>query len=168
MNKINRYKWIIALLVVLNLTMAATIVTKHYQGQQQQESILTDPDSNVRVNGRYFRQELGFDNDQMQVFRKANRAFQPEARLLLAQIDSLKLVSFEELNKPTPDTLLLHELAKDIGEKHGKLKLSTHRFYRQIRSVCTPEQAKELQNIFSPLFREAAPCSEKNNHKNKP
>jgi len=169
MNNSSIYKWIIALLVVLNLTTAGTILVNRYQSRQQNETILTD--SNVRVNGRYMRQELGFDNEQMAVFRKANRAFQPEARKLLTQIDSLKQVSFVELNKLNPDTLVLNTLATQIGDNHGKLKQATHRFYIQIRSVCTPEQAKQFQTIFTPLFRDEAPCNRETNrnfqHKNK-
>ncbi len=164
MNKSTLYKWIIALLVVLNLTTAGTILVNRYRGQQESESILTD--SNIRVNGRYFRQEIGFDNDQMLVFRNANRAFQPEARQLLHQIDSLKQLSFVELNALNPDTLILNQLATQIGEKHGHLKVATHRFYLQVRSACTPEQAIQIQKIFTPLFKDETPCAPQQNKQN--
>lgn len=99
------------------------------------------------------------------VFRQANRAFQPEARQLLQQIDSLKQASFVELNALNPDTLILNQLATQIGEKHGHLKLATHRFYLQVRSACTPEQATQLQEIFTPLYKDETPCApQKNKH----
>lgn len=165
MNKSRVYKWIIALLVVLNLSTIGTILVNRYHNEQQSESIVTD--STIRVNGRYFRKEIGFDNKQMQHFRKANRTFQPRARQLLFQIDSLKQESFDELNELKPDTLHLNLLAAQIGEKHGQLKKATHSFYLAVKQACTPEQALRLREIFSPLFKDATPCTDqKNQHIN--
>lgn len=166
MNKLSTYKLVIALLIALNLTTVGTILVNQYKVRQEKESILIDPESNVRINGRYFRHELGFDNHQMQEFRTVNRAFQPAARNLLMQIDSLKNESFVELNLATPDTVKLNRIASEIGNRHGQLKHSTHRYYMQVRTICTPEQAGKLQEVFVPLFR-AAPCGATRNKKMK-
>ena len=162
MNKTKLYGWIIVLLAVLNLTTIGTVVVHHIQHTQLEDAFTLDSENNVRINGRYFKQELGFDSDQMQVFRTANRAFQPTARNLLSTIDSLKLAAFEELHHEQPDTLTLNQLAIEIGYQHGKLKQLTHHFYLQIKNTCNTEQALELQKVFSPLFRDDH-CNTMNN-----
>ena len=169
MNKLALYRWTIALLVVLNLTTIATIWIHNSRDKSEQESIVVDPVQNIRVNGRYFRQEIGFDNDQMQIFRNANRAFQPTARKLLAQLDSLKMISFEEINKQQPDTIQLNLIATEIGNCHSDLKRETHRFYLTILSISTAEQSEKIKATFTPLFR-GSNCSpltnqqQQNNH----
>ena len=152
MNKLSVYKWTIALLVVLNLTTIGTILVHHTNEKQEQESILIEPENDIRVNGRYFRQVIGFDNQQMEEFRTINRKFQPEARKVLFQIDSLKNLSFEVLNQPAPDTAQLNSIAAEIGIRHAQLKKVTHHFYLQLRELSTDEQAIHLQQVFSPLF----------------
>jgi hypothetical protein len=71
-----------------------------------------------------------------------------------------KLVSpsGEELHSEQPDTLTLNRLAVEIGQHHGKLKQLTHHFYLTIRNTCSTQQAAQLKDIFSPLFRDDS-CS---------
>lgn len=166
MNKIGIYRWIIALLVVLNLTTVATIlIHNHNEKSEQEESISIDSEQNIRVNGRYFRHEIGFDSDQMQIFRTANRKFQPTARNLLGKLDSLKYVSFDELNNPKPDTMQLNRIAAEIGHCHTELKRETHRFYLTVLHISTDEQARKIKNTFTPLFR-GSNCSPMTNKQN--
>jgi hypothetical protein len=158
MNKTKLYGWIIVLLVALNLTTIGTVVVHHLQHKQEQKTLILDPENNIRINGRYFRQELGFDNEQLQVFRVVNRTFQPEARAILEHIDSLKEKAFEELHGEHPDTVVLNKLAQEIGHQHGNLKYKTHHFYLTLKNTCNEEQAIKLQELFSPLFRDGS-CS---------
>jgi len=160
MNKTKLLTWAVVLLVVLNLTTIATILYHNYKESAEKETIVLGNESNDRLNGRFFRQTLGFNNKQMETFRDANREFRPNANTIIFQIDSLKSEMFTELEKTHSDSLRLNNLSRETGNLHAELKIETNRFYLKIKSVCTPEQLKKLQITFTPLFRNV-PCDGK-------
>ncbi|MEA4936985.1 MAG: hypothetical protein VB102_10125 [Paludibacter sp.] len=153
MNKIKILQWLVALLLLLNLSTIASIVYHQYQEKVDTDILISDSENERRLNGRYFRQTLGFDNEQMEAFRQANRAFQPEANAIISTIDSLKNDIFSELKREKPDTAKLNLLSESIGNQHTKLKKETNKFYLKIKNVCDSVQKKQLNEVFSPLFR---------------
>lgn len=153
MNKIKILQWLIALLLLLNLSTIASIAYHKYQDKTDTDILISDAESQRRLNGRYFRQTLGFDNEQMEAFREANRAFQPEANAIISDIDSLKNDIFAELKQENPDTAKLNQLSENIGNQHSKLKMETNLFYLKIKEVCNSTQKEQLNEVFSPLFR---------------
>ena len=160
MNKTKYLIWAVALLTVLNLTTIATILYHNYKESTEKETVVLGTDGNGRLNGRFFRQTIGFNNSQMIVFRNANREFQPKANRIIFQIDSLKNEMFSELKKAKSDTVRLNNLSLETGALHAQLKKETNRFYLKIKTVCTPKQIEQLQTTFTPLFRNAT-CNRK-------
>lgn len=155
MNKINKILlWIIALLVVLNLTTIGTIMYHNFFQEKSPAAIVLNEGGGNPLNGKYFRQTLGFSDKQMGLFRQANHKFQPHAQDLIIEIDSLKAEMFAELNKPTPDSLKLNALSENIGEYHTELKKITNDFYLTIKSVCDPAQEQQLQRAFHSLYKD--------------
>ncbi|MEI6752229.1 MAG: hypothetical protein WCK78_03585 [Paludibacter sp.] len=160
MNKTKLLIMAVVLLVVLNLTTIATILYHNYKESAEQEVIVLGNESNNNLNGRFFRQTIGFDNSQMMTFREANREFQPKANGIIFQIDSLKNEMFSELKKAKSDTVKLNNLSLNTGALHAQLKKETNRFYLKIKTVCTAQQLKQLQTTFTPLFCNTA-CNDK-------
>jgi len=153
MNKIKTLQWLVALLILLNMSTIASILYHNYQEKTDNEVLVFDVGSENRLNGRYFRQVLDFNDEQMAAFRVANRSFQPKANMIIFSIDSLKNNIFNELKKESPDTILLGQLSENIGQQHADLKKATNQFYLKIKSVCTAEQKEQLNEVFSPLFK---------------
>lgn len=154
MNKTNRIlAWAVALLVVLNLATIGTIVYRNRHEKNDRTAIVLN-ESQSPLTGRYFRQTLGFNDCQMDVFREANRIFQPGANGLIYEMDSLKHQMFGELNKPQPDTLLLDALSEHIGKHHAELKKITNDFYLTIKSACDSTQSKQFEQAFVTLYRD--------------
>jgi Spy/CpxP family protein refolding chaperone len=158
MNKQTILIWTIVVLVILNMSTVATILYHNYQDNIGQQSIVLDTEGQNPLNGRYFRQTLGFTTSQMEVFRQVNHEFRPNANSIIIKIDSLKSEMFSEIKKPACDTVKLNALALETGKLHTELKQETNRFYLKIKAVCTPEQLDKLQDAFSPLFRNE-PCN---------
>lgn len=154
MNKTNKILWLaIALLTILNLATIGTILYHNQQNKDDDIAIVLD-ENQAPLTGRYFRQTLGFDDDQMDVFRKANQIFQPRANNLIYEMDSLKYQMFTELNKSNPDTLRLNSLSEHIGRHHAELKKITNDFYLTIKSVCDASQCEQLEQAFSSLYQD--------------
>lgn len=146
--------WAVILLLITNGVTIATILYHNYKEKKNKESItITSPRGNNMINGRFLRQELGFDQMQMNVFRIANQEFRPRAMLITGNIDSLKNEMFGELRKAKPDTAKLDNLSKLVGQLHGQLKHETYTFYLQLKNICSPEQQAELEKAFLPLFK---------------
>jgi len=153
MNKVKFLQWLVVLLVLFNLSTIGSIIYHNYQEKKDPGTLIIDSGSESRLNGRYFKQTLEFDNAQMDAFRLANRAFQPKANMIIYKIDSLKNEIYSELKKETSDTILLNQFSKQIGEQHIDLKKETNRFYLKIKKVCSSDQKQKLDSVFSPLFK---------------
>lgn len=146
--------WAVVLLLITNAVTIATILYHNYKERKNKENItITSPGGTNMINGRFLRQELGFDQTQMDVFRQANQKFRPTAMFITDNIDSLKNEMFAELRKIKPDTAKLGNLSEMIGQLHGQLKQETYTFYLQLKNICSPEQQAELEKAFLPLFK---------------
>ncbi|MGE5520898.1 MAG: hypothetical protein ACM3VS_13285 [Candidatus Dadabacteria bacterium] len=151
-----KYKWLvwaIVFLLVLNVATLTTIIYHNYKQEKQSASptVASAAGTNV-VNGRFFKQNLGFTNEQMDKFRQANQQFRPHTEALTFSIDSMKNKMFREMKKEQPDTSRLNVLSAKIGELHGQLKRQTYEFYLRLKSVCSDQQLSELDKVFQPLF----------------
>ena len=155
MNKTNKILWLaVALLIILNAATVGTILYHNRQSRNDDLAIVLDENRQNPLTGRFFRQELGFDDAQMAVFREANREFQHVANHLIFEMDSLKGQMFDELNKAHPDSLKLSDLSVHLGKHHTELKNITNDYYLKIKSVCDASQCGKLQEAFYPLFRD--------------
>lgn len=154
MSKNQILTWAVVLLVIMNVVTIGTILYHNYRENQKKNNIGINTGSGVNMlNGKFFRQTLGFNEQQMDAFREVNHVFRPYAMDLTYGVDSLKNEMFIELQKVAPDTVKLNSISEQIGELHGRLKYETYKFYLSIKKVCTPEQTAELERAFQPLFK---------------
>jgi hypothetical protein len=153
MRKITILTWAVVLLVVMNVATIATVIYHNYNERRQLEDVAinTGTGSNP-LNGKFFRQQLGFDENQMGVFRDANSDFRPAAFKITSAIDSLKGEMFTALQQSAPDSMLLDKLSEEIGRLHSSLKKETCQFYLQLKKVCTAQQLTQLDEAFRPIF----------------
>lgn len=149
-NKSKILTWVIVLLVVLNLSTIASIFYHHIQ--EKKLSAETIQIEGQAINGRFIRDNVGYNDEQLKAFREANLSFRPVARQIIIQIDSLKNEMFRELQKPVSDTLKLKSTSKQVGDLHGQLKEKTFEYYLKLKAFSTGEQLVKLEKIFTPLF----------------
>lgn len=149
-SKVKILWWAVGLLLVLNITTIATILY-HTTGSDEQEILIIEPGAEP-LNGHYFRRNLGFNSDQMEVYRTANRTFRSRATQIVADIESNKEQMFTLLNPVNSDTIAIREVSATIGNLHKELKDATATFYLTIKACCTDQQQIELRKIFTPLF----------------
>lgn len=163
MNKTKLLIWAVVLLSILNITTIATIVYRNTQEKNDDQAVVLNTEGSDMLNGRFMKQTVGFNSEQMDVFRTSKHEFQPVANRIIYQIDSLKSEMFEELNKTNTDTAKLDVLSGQIGHLHADLKKNTCEFYLNIKTVCKPDQFIKLKEAFTPLFCTEAPDCTINN-----
>lgn len=146
--------WSVILLALLNISTIGTIyLSNRANSSDPEESIVIDPESSP-LNGRYLRQELNFDHEQVAVFRDESREFRQSANGVIEKMNRYKSLLFEEIRRETPERLKTKEYSDSIGRAHSQLKEITVDFYLEIRKCCTGDQAAKLEKIFAPLFRD--------------
>lgn len=106
-----------------------------------------------RLAGFFLKNELKFNEEQMEFYHNANKQFQPVAHQIMKNIDSLKRESFVELKKEVVDNEKLNALSVEIGNQHAALKNAINSFYLEIKTICNSEQTEKLQDAFMPLFQ---------------
>lgn len=154
MNKNQVLTLAVVLLIIMNAVTIGTILYHNYKENQVKDNIIISSGPAVNMlNGKFFRQTLGFNDVQMDSFRKINQGFRPYAMELTIEVDSLKNEMFTELQKAVPDTTRLNAMSRQIGELHGRLKYETYHFYLNIKKICLPAQSLELEKKFQPLFK---------------
>lgn len=153
MRKITMLKWALVFMIVMNVATLATIIYHNYMEHvQPDETVINTGQGLNPLNGKFFKQQLGFDEMQMDVFRRANSHFRPEAFKIAAAIDSLKGEMFTQLQKAAPDSILLNRLSEEVGLLHSSLKKETFGFYLQLKKICSSQQLMQLEKAFRPLF----------------
>lgn len=146
--------WLVVLLVVMNIVSIATILYHNYNEKKLQNDVVINSSyGGQMINGRFLRQELGFDNAQMDAFREINQQFRPVAADITFGIDSLKNEMFSEMQKENSDTTKLNLLSDEIGKKHALLKHDTYQFFLNVKKLCNAEQKTKLEQAFQPLFK---------------
>lgn len=151
MSKINILWLVIILLIVLNVTTVITVLYNNNKQKDEQEAIITERNA-PKINGRYFR-NLGFNAEQMKVFRTNNRTFRSCSNIIIDSINTLKSAMFHELQSANPDTVKINRISEQIGHLHKGLKQATARFYINLyNTCCNAEQKEQMKEVFAPLF----------------
>ena len=145
--------WSVILLALLNISTIAAILVNNRANSSAEESIIIDPESSP-LNGRYLREELNFNHDQVEIFRQESREFRQSANRVIEKLNRYKSLLFEEIHRENPDRLKTKEYSDSIGHAHSQLKEMTVDFYLKIRKCCTDDQTVKLEKIFAPLFRD--------------
>ena len=145
--------WLVVLLLVLNAVTIGTIIYHQRQEKKGASDISIGSTAGTNpLNGRFFRQEMGFNSQQMEVFRELNQSFRPASMEITFRIDSLKGLMYNQLTQAKSDSLQLHQLSDEIGALHSQLKKETVLFYLRLKEICDPQQQQQLAEVFKPLF----------------
>lgn len=160
-NKHSLMIWAIVVLAVMNISILATIVYHQRQSAKVEMNPATDQKqleaNSEKFSGRYFRDQLNLNNEQMDKFRKMNPVFRPKARDITIELARKRKQMLIEMAAANSDTARLNALSDSIGFLHRDLKKITYRYYLEIKNICDPEQQKKLEQMFGDMFTNDAP-----------
>ena len=102
---------------------------------------------NKRNFEEHLAEKLEFTEEQQRQVELMRKDFKTQRNTYRQNMSAFKEQYVTELSQEIPDTLKLEKLVKEIaGVEALKLRLE-YQHYRNIRSVCTPEQAAKLDSI---------------------
>jgi Spy/CpxP family protein refolding chaperone len=151
-NKHSLMIWAIVVLAVMNISTLATILYHTYQSKEliaNQTQLEVDTE---KFSGRYFRDHLNLNSEQMDQFREFNRPFRQEARNITIELAQKRKEMIEEMAVSNSDTIRLNMLSDSIGKLHSSLKKLTYNYYLSLKNICDKEQQVKLEMLFREMF----------------
>ncbi len=139
-------------LAVLNVATVLTIGYHIYLSDNTTSKQLNEGSTTRNYNGRYFRDRLQLDADQMNEFRIINNTFRNKARAINSSLHNCRQEMMNEMQKSNADTFRLNALSDSIGQLHKSLKIDTYKYYLNIKKICDQKQADELNSMFEEFF----------------
>ena len=148
--------WAILILAVMNVATIITVVYNRNRMEDQRIVALNnEPQSestSVSYSGRWFRDQLSFNSEQMGSFVEFNPVFRGNVRRINMDLNLLREKMLSEMAADNCDTILLNELSDSIGLLHSNLKKVTYKYYIDIKNICDTQQKEKLEQLFGGMF----------------
>ena len=164
-NKDTLMVWAIVILAIMNISTVATIMYHKYKSGKVETIAVSDQKqleaNSEKFSGRYFRDQLNLNGEQMDKFKEINPVFRPKARSITIELAQKRKQMLIEMAAAKSDTLRLNALSDSIGQLHSNLKKITFQYYLEIKNICDPEQQQKLEQLFGESLVNISPnnCS---------
>ncbi len=157
--KAENNRWMIWAIVILAAMNTATFVTILYNRTKSSKEttlpageIIQPERSSLRFSGRYFRDHLDLNRDQMTRFTEINPPFRQKARNINIKMVRIRQQMLGEMAGHNHDLSRLNALSDSIGFLHAELKKLTYNYYLDIKKICDSSQQEKLEQMFSVMF----------------
>lgn len=148
--------WLIVILLVMNVSTFISIAYHLKQTKKMETAVQVGQKKSEieaeKYSGRYFRDQLKLDANQMDIFRQFNRIFRQKARSITLELADKRKMMLEEMTTTDSDSSRLMVLSDSIGILHGQLKHLTFTYYLDIKKICNKDQQVLLQELFKQIF----------------
>lgn len=148
--------WAIIVLAIMNITTLVTVIYHRYHIGETINVPVPDKvqseSASIKYSGRYFRDQLGLNKEQMIKFAEFNPVFRQGVRTInfeLAEKRHRMLIGMAEKNC---DTNRLNTLSDSIGYLHASLKKLTYMYYLNFKNICNKQQQEKLEKLFGEMF----------------
>lgn len=147
--------WAIVALAVMNIATIATVIHNRNHTRQvayYSPSAAGEDEASLRFSGRYFRDRLDLNRDQMTRFRDFNFSFRQNARDINVKLGNIRREMLAEMSSENTDTVRLSVLSDSVGLLHAQLKKETYTYYMNFKNMCNREQKEKLDQMFGEMF----------------
>jgi len=141
--------WLVIILFALNAATIASFIY-HTVKTEKEEAAVTPGGEGLKTeqNARFFREQLGLNQFQLQEFREINRTYNRETHAIAYDLEILRREMVDQLAREKPDSVRLHNISHEIGKKHEELKNLTIGYYLKMKAACNEEQQIRLHTLF--------------------
>jgi len=147
----------IVFLALMNITTLLTILyhQNRYEKTEFNSANVQDmsENSSIRYSGRYFRDNLNLNKEQMNKFVEFNPDFRQKARSININLERVRRNMLAEMSAKNSDKSKLDMLSDSIGYLHANLKKLTYKYYLDIKDICNQNQQKKLKQLFGEIFK---------------
>jgi hypothetical protein len=157
-NQTNIFKWLVILLVVLNIGILATVWFKHFPPPPDE---MRRPPNGEKV-ADFLIEQLNFSAQQLADFTKLKQAHSQAVDSIRESGKETHRLFFENLKTEKQDTVMVNELAQAISANQMQIELVTFKHFEQVRKLCDEKQKEKFDEIIQEVLRRmAAPPGKK-------
>lgn len=98
------------------------------------------------------RTQVGFTEKQIEAYEPRRNEFWKEMRQRFDSIRDTKKNFYYLIYDPSVPDSLMTERAELIGEQQKSLDLRVIRYYKDVRTLCTPEQLPKFDSLIPPII----------------
>ena len=138
--------WVLMFLVIINISALASFFL--FRKSQAPAACCTPAQQQCAA----FRDELKLSDQQTVQVSKINSAYTIVAGPISQAVKETRASILTELEKESPDTLLLNKMALNLSLLQLEIQKENIRQYRALKKVCTPEQAQRLSALYRDLY----------------
>ena len=145
MNQLSRNKVllsIIAILLITNIVMLVLFLKMKPHPQEPKKLGFTEK----------LKNQVGFSAQQMAVYEPKRNNFWARVRERSGEIKKTKEDFYKFMYDPSVPDSVLESKADIIGNQQKDLDLFVIRHFKEIRTLCTPEQLPKYDSLLPPLI----------------
>lgn len=166
MKESNRQKILIFAIIALVITNITSLSFMWSMKKAEEKPHYHNGGENRGGMGRFVVRELGFDSAQQKAYYELRDKFVKQQFILMDSVKTLRRNFFNELKNDHIDSAEISELAANIGLVQARLDKRTFNHFRQVKKICTPEQAAKYDTITQEIInRMVDPRRMSNNNK---
>lgn len=148
MNRIARNKSLLIIVALLLLTNIAMLVYFLNKPAAVKES----PRKNRSEMGQFLKTQVGFNDEQMAQFEKRKQLQRDSAGRYFKDLNDTKMAFYSKLGSEA-DSSALDSLSMAIGHKQANIDRMFFRHFKDVRTLCTPQQQKIYDSLFPGVIR---------------
>ena len=145
MNQLSRNKIllsILAILLITNIVMLVLFLKMKPHPQETKRLGFTEK----------LKNQVGFSAQQMAVFEPKKKVFWASVRERFDEIKKTKEDFYKYMYDPSVPDSALEAKADLIGKQQRDLDLFVIRHFKEIRTLCTPDQLPKYDSLLPPLI----------------
>jgi hypothetical protein len=143
--------WLVIVLLVLNVSALGTILWFRSNPINPSFSECNVPRKykkhSFRMHDQKLREQVGFDDEQMEAFAALRESHFGEIREITRDIQNTRKHHFDAIRAETPEPQLLDSLNKRTGDLHRLWSESATLFLLAASDICEPEQRETLFTV---------------------
>ncbi len=139
--------WVVIAVIIINFTAIGTIIFKMYHVDNRIHDNHTRPCAQ-----NFLEKELNLTPVQAEKFKMLKDAHRDSVFAIHQKMKDQRNFITENMVKSTPDTALLNKAAENLGYLYGCTRKLYIKHYFDLRSVCNPEQQKNLEKLYIGIF----------------
>jgi len=149
-------KTILSVVVIILALVLGWSLYKVYKLKQP----FTGPDDIASVESPAGGQQqladfIGFDKEQRQQFQLLETTYRQKIQPLQFKLEEIQSLILHELQSEQPDSAILNEYALQTGAIQTSIKRQTIDHFLAVKSICTPQQLKQITILFSRMEQRA-------------
>jgi protein CpxP len=143
--KLRSLTFIIAFLLLTNISMVLFFVFS-------KPCCKTPPPKDENLVGTFLREEMKFDEKQLDLYQQIRKNDFEKARPLLQDLSESKNIFYQNIHRNDVPDSIIKKSARVIGKRQIAVDMQMLQHFRNVRSICTPQQLPKFDSTFKTVI----------------